>query len=76
MTGRHRMPSADGTTAGTAFLGAVGAGLSLVGAQVSTAIRVDAAPVGVERPDIPPAEPAALADGHPAALHVRCCGAR
>jgi hypothetical protein len=76
VSGRRRMPSADGRAAGAALLGAVGAGLALVAAQVSAAVHADATPVGVERSDGPPAEPAALANGHVDAPHVCRCGTR
>jgi hypothetical protein len=76
VTGLHRMPSADGRTVGAALLGAVGAGLALVAAQVSAAVHADGAPVGIERTDGPPPEPATLAGGHLTAPHVCRCGIR
>ena len=36
MSGRHRMPSDDGRTAGAVLLGSVVAGLALMAAQVQT----------------------------------------
>lgn len=66
MNGRHRAPAADGRTAGTSFRGAVGIGLALVGAQVSTAARVGAVPAGAERPDLPAADSATAMPEPPA----------
>ncbi|OIJ98982.1 hypothetical protein BIV25_10760 [Streptomyces sp. MUSC 14] len=70
MTGRHRMPEADGRTAGATLLGAVGVGLGLVASIVTTDVR--AAPhasFGYSRPDA-----AALAD-HTSG-HICRCGSR
>jgi hypothetical protein len=76
VSGRRRMPSADGRAAGAALLGAVGAGLALVAAQVSAAVHADAASVGVARSDGTPPEAPGLANGHVAAPHVCRCGTR
>ncbi|MGW3201925.1 hypothetical protein ACWDBD_46915 [Streptomyces sp. NPDC001118] len=53
MSGRRKTRSVDGegVTAGVVLLGSVAAGLALVGVQVCTALRADAAPVGVSQRD-------------------------
>ncbi|MEU2740944.1 hypothetical protein ABZ656_37785 [Streptomyces sp. NPDC007095] len=50
MSGRHRMPSEDGHTAGAVLLGSVMAGLALTAAQVQTARAGVPATVQPDRP--------------------------
>ena len=44
MIGRHRMPQADGVTAGTGLLGAVAVGLGLVVSMVFDEVHTDSVP--------------------------------